>query len=95
MSEGKKIVFQLNGQELEAREGQTIMEAILSNSIEHTRHTRNDKPRSAFCGMGICFECRMIVNGIPNIRACTTPVTAGCSVERQHDGRLEQVEVKL
>jgi len=95
MSDSKKIIFLLDGNELVAQEGQTIMEAMLSNGIEHTRHTRNDKARSAFCGMGICYECRMVVNGIPNVRACTTPVTTGCMVERQHDGKLEQMEVEV
>ena len=28
------------------------------------------EPRAALCGMGICFECRAVVNGIPHRRTC-------------------------
>lgn len=94
MSNNKTIVFQVNGEEVHALEGQTIAEALLNKEVSAMRHTRRDKPRCAFCGMGVCYECRMIVNGIPNVRACITPVTTGCIVERQHDGNLEKLEVK-
>lgn len=95
MSESKNIVLQVNGEDVHAQEGQTIAEALLNKGVSTMRHTSKNKPRSAFCGMGVCYECRMIVNGLPNTRTCVTPVTAGCIVERQHDGNLENLEVKL
>lgn len=79
------ISFLLDGRELQAREGQTIAEALLSSGVRTMRLTRKNEPRSAFCDMGICFECRMIVNGIPNVRTCVTQVTNGCRVETQND----------
>ena len=95
MSEGKAISFSVDGKEVPAREGQTIAEALLSSGVQIMRRTRNGQERCAFCGMGICFECRMVVNGIPNVRACVTLVTAGCKVERQNDAELEKLEVRL
>jgi hypothetical protein len=38
--------------------------------------------------MGICYECRMIVNGIPNVRTCMTPATPGCRITTQNDSRI-------
>ncbi|MCP5053679.1 MAG: (2Fe-2S)-binding protein, partial [bacterium] len=39
------------------------------------------EPRGALCGMGICFECIVTVNGIPNTRSCMTEVEPGMTVE--------------
>lgn len=79
------IPFEFDGRQLLAREGQTIAEALLSQGVQVMRRTRNGEPRCAYCGMGVCFECRMIVNGIPNTKTCATPVTAGCKVQTQAD----------
>ncbi len=38
--------------------------------------------RGLFGGMGICFECRMEIDGRPNRRACMTPVAPGMKVVR-------------
>jgi sarcosine oxidase subunit alpha len=37
-------------------------------------------PRTAVCGMGICFECRVTINGITHQLACQTPVVAGMHI---------------
>jgi ferredoxin len=90
MSESKNLTFQMDGETFHAQEGQSIAEALLDNGITHMRDTQGGKPRCAFCGMGICYECRMIVNGTPNVRVCVTPVTPGCKVEKQHDSDIEK-----
>ena len=94
MSMKNTISFQLDGEEIQAQEGQTIAEAILTRGVTEMRHTRDDKPRCAFCGMGVCYECRMIVDGVPNTRTCVTLVTAGCKVETQHDNNIKNSGVK-
>lgn len=46
------------------------------------RHTdRRGEPRGLFCGMGVCFDCLVTVDGRPGIRACITPTAAGMRVE--------------
>lgn len=37
-------------------------------------------PRAPLCGMGVCFECRVTVDGESNVPACITPVRAGMQV---------------
>ena len=39
--------------------------------------------RGAFCLMGVCHDCRMVVDGEPNVRTCLTPARAGMVVETQ------------
>lgn len=37
-------------------------------------------PRAPLCGMGMCFECRVTIDGVPNVPACITPVCEGMRV---------------
>jgi D-hydroxyproline dehydrogenase subunit gamma len=48
-----------------------------------TRRTVAGEPRGIFCGMGVCFDCLMVIDGIPNTRACMTWVREGMDVRRQ------------
>jgi sarcosine oxidase subunit alpha len=55
-----------------------------------SRTSKKGHPRGMFCGIGLCCECAMVINGVPNTRACQTPATPGCRVETQEGlGRLE------
>ena len=62
---------------------------LLAAGIRTFRHSPGGEPRGVFCGMGVCFECRMIVDGRPNVRTCMTPAHPGCRVERQADSGPE------
>jgi predicted molibdopterin-dependent oxidoreductase YjgC len=83
------ILFEFDGRPLEAQDGQTIAEALLSNGITTVRKTRKGADRGVYCAIGVCYECRAIVNGTPNIRICMTPVTQGCKIMTQEDARVE------
>jgi predicted molibdopterin-dependent oxidoreductase YjgC len=78
----------LDGRPVAARRGQTIAEALLAAGVRTFHYSRNGSPRGPFCTMGICFECRMTVDGQPNVRTCMTPAFPGCRVERQHDADM-------
>lgn len=46
------------------------------------RHTvKGGAPRGLFCGMGLCFDCLVTVDGRPDVRACMTPVRDGMQIE--------------
>jgi D-hydroxyproline dehydrogenase subunit gamma len=84
-----QFVMDVNGQPVPATPGQTIAEAMLAKGLRTCRSTRSQSPRGVFCGVGICYECRMIVNGIPNIRTCVTLAMPGMRVRVQDDGAIE------
>jgi sarcosine oxidase subunit alpha len=46
-----------------------------------TRSTRYHRPRAPFCGVGYCTNCLVRVDGVPNVRACRTPIPPGAKVE--------------
>jgi len=47
------------------------------------RTTRAGDPRGLFCGMGVCFDCLVIVDGVPGTRACVTWARDGMIISRQ------------
>lgn len=67
-----------------AKEGQTIAATLMDHGIESWRRTRvNDEPRGLFCGIGVCFDCLITLNGEPNVRACVTLIESGDDVRTQ------------
>jgi len=80
----KVVKITVDGNTLEASEGEPIIAALLANSIRVCRKTKKkDEPRFLFCGIGRCTDCVMIVDGIPNIRTCVTPVREGMRIKTQ------------
>ena len=75
------ITFLFNGQEVTAEDGATIGGALLASGIRELRTTRFDeKPRGLFCGIGSCFDCVVVVDGVANRRACITLAANGMVV---------------
>ena len=81
---GRSVRVTLNGEELLAYEGETVAAALLACGRRALRWTRRSgTPRGLFCGMGVCFDCLVEIDGRPNMQACLTPVTEGmCVVTR-------------
>ena len=73
----------LDGEPVEAFEGETVAAVLLARDEIATRRTPGGEPRGIFCGMGVCFDCLMIVDGVPNTRACMTWVREGLDVRFQ------------
>ncbi|PPJ40502.1 (2Fe-2S)-binding protein, partial [Pseudoxanthomonas sp. KAs_5_3] len=44
------------------------------------RRSRNGEPRAPLCGMGVCFECRVRIDGVAQLRACMTAARDGMAV---------------
>ena len=59
----------VNGVPVAVRTGSTIAVAI-AIAGQPCRTSVTGEPRGPLCGMGICFECRAVVNGIPHSRTC-------------------------
>jgi predicted molibdopterin-dependent oxidoreductase YjgC len=77
------VTILLDGEPVEAFEGETVAAVLLSQGRIETRRTVGGEPRGIFCGMGVCFDCLMVVDGVPNTRACMTWVREGLDVRSQ------------
>lgn len=76
------ITILVNGQPVKAYAGESIAAALMAAGIRAFRCTEaSGSPRGFFCGMGMCFDCLVTVDGVPNKRGCMTEVYEGCAVE--------------
>lgn len=81
---GTPLQIEVDGQQVLAYAGETIAAALLASGKRVLRHTAKlDQRRSVYCGMGVCYDCLVTVNGVPNQRACMTPVQPGLLVKTQ------------
>jgi predicted molibdopterin-dependent oxidoreductase YjgC len=82
---GRRVTIQVDGQSMEALEGEPIAAALLAAGKVVFRYTRKrGEPRGVFCAIGRCTDCMMVVDGVPNVRTCVTPVEAGMVIRTQH-----------
>jgi predicted molibdopterin-dependent oxidoreductase YjgC len=88
----KTVSLTIEGKEIIAFEGDTVAAAMLAAGFSYTRITpEKGKRRAPYCMMGICFDCLVEINGIPNQRACQTLVQAGMQVHIQEkEGNLNR-----
>ena len=70
----------INGREVHVAPGATLAAALLSAGISHFRSSVTGEPRSPLCAMGICYECRVTVNGAQHVKSCQLLCTDGMDV---------------
>jgi hypothetical protein len=81
---GPEVFVLVDGAPLLAFHGETLAAAMLAAGRRVFRYApRTGRPRGLFCGMGVCYDCLMVVDGRPNVRACMTPVADGMQAVTQ------------
>jgi len=81
---GDRFEIDVDGDKLTAFQGETIAAALVaSGKMTFRRTTQKDEPRGMYCGIGVCHDCRMVVDGKPNTRVCQTLATPRCRVQTQ------------
>jgi aerobic-type carbon monoxide dehydrogenase small subunit (CoxS/CutS family) len=84
-SHGKPTIeMEVDGKKILAVPGEMISSALIAAGIRVFRRTlKNNEPRSYFCGIGQCTDCMMIVDNVPGVRTCITPVREGMQIKTQ------------
>jgi len=73
-----------DGRRIAVLPGQTIAAALWTAGVVSWRTTRDKgEPRGVFCGIGVCFDCLLTVNGRTNQRACLLPAQPGDVIRTQ------------
>lgn len=73
--------FTFDGAPVPFRSGQTVGGALAAAGVTSWRTTRRGgEPRGLFCGIGVCYDCLLNVDGLRSQRACVTPARAGLRV---------------
>ncbi|MBT8371624.1 MAG: (2Fe-2S)-binding protein [Deltaproteobacteria bacterium] len=94
--ENRRIIkIFVNNQTLEAMEGETLAAALWANGlIAVGQDPGAELPRGMYCGIGHCYECRVTLDGIEDVRSCLITVREGMQVvlrdhkhikDNQHD----------
>ena len=74
------VAIEVDGVRVDAYPGESLATALLAAGVHAFRRTQQDGPRGPVCNMGVCFECVVVVDGEPFVRACATPVREGMQV---------------
>ena len=64
-----ELTVRVNGRQVSISVGATVAAAMMIAG-QPCRTSVTGEPRGPLCGMGICYECRAVVNGIPHSRTC-------------------------
>jgi D-hydroxyproline dehydrogenase subunit gamma len=76
------MIIIVNGRDIEVKPGTVIGAALLAAGIP-CRTSVSGQPRTALCGMGICYECRATIDGIPQRRTCQQLCHPGMVIETE------------
>ena len=82
MPEQNTVTILLNQRTVTVTQGTSVCAALLSAETP-CRISVSGEPRIALCGIGFCFECRAVVDGVPHQRTCLLPCRDGMRVETQ------------
>ncbi|HEX6327039.1 MAG TPA: (2Fe-2S)-binding protein [Jiangellaceae bacterium] len=79
--------FAFDGRDLRFQPGQSVGAALVAAGVRSWRITRRQgRPRGIFCGIGVCFDCLLTIDGRPNMRACLVTAHEGMDVRSQDGG---------
>lgn len=88
MREEVTVTVTVDGAAIAVARQTTVAAALtLAQGIGGTRLSTGGTPRAPFCGMGVCQECRVTVDGRAHVLACQTVCRDGMFIETEHAAR--------
>jgi len=70
----------INNVTITVDEGTTIAAAISNAGLKNFRTSVTGESRGPVCGMGVCFECRVTIDGVAHQRSCNVIAVEGMEV---------------
>jgi NADPH-dependent 2,4-dienoyl-CoA reductase/sulfur reductase-like enzyme len=86
------ITINVNGEPLAVPDGCTVAAALLRADRVAFRHSVTGQPRGPLCGMGVCYECRVTVDGQPHAKSCQMNADCGLRIA-DSQGAGEQISL--
>jgi len=77
------VSFTFEGREFVGRRGESLAAALIAAGVQSFRATRTGAERGLFCGMGVCQDCLVEVDGQSNRRACMVKLDRAMTVRRE------------
>ena len=76
----ERVTISVNGQPVSVPTGTLVAAAVAQAGVMRFRASLHGEARGPLCGMGVCFECRVTINGQPHGRSCLTLCEEGMEV---------------
>ena len=76
----EQIQIRVNGKAVRVERGTVVAAAVALAGETRFRKSVLGQPRGPLCGMGICMECRVTINGQPHCRSCQTLCEEGMEI---------------
>jgi len=73
------IVVRINGRDVRVAAGISVAAAMAQSGAAATRRDLDGNARAACCGMGVCFECRVRIDGEEAL-GCMARVAPGMEI---------------
>jgi len=80
MENEKTVTLLVNGAPVTVAAGSMVSAAVVTAGAARFRRSVTGESRGPLCGMGICFECRVTINGQAHLRSCQIPCRNGMEV---------------
>ena len=78
----ESIQLRVNGKPVTVPNGTIVAAAVAVAGVTRFRRSiAEDQPRGPLCGMGICMECRVTINGTAQCRSCQTLCEPGMEIQ--------------
>ena len=74
------VTLKVNGKSVSVPPGTMVSAAVSLAGAAFFRRSVTGEPRGPLCGMGICFECRVTIDGRAHCRSCQIPCAVGMDV---------------
>lgn len=70
----------VDGREITCEDDVTVAAVMLGAGIRGFRQSVAGEPRGPLCGMGVCYECRVTIDGVAHRRSCLVTVADGMRI---------------
>lgn len=74
------VRMEIDGRDVSVPAGTTVAAGVLRAGVDGFRRSVTGEPRGPLCAMGICFECRVTIDGVGHARSCQIVCREGMSV---------------
>ena len=74
------VTISVNGKAITVPSGTLLSAAVAQAEVSSFRTSVRGEPRGPLCGMGVCFECCVTINGQAYSRSCLTICEDGMEV---------------
>jgi predicted molibdopterin-dependent oxidoreductase YjgC len=78
------VCITFNGELLQVPMASSVAAALIGAGVKQFRNSPvSGNGRAPYCMMGVCFECLLEIDGIPNRQSCLVPLKAGMHINKQ------------